>query len=96
MTAMRFCSPGECRSDTSVRQLVQRIDHFVSAYNTNGQPFKWTAAADSILEKLHRRCSRIGGTGARGQDFIETAPCLDSIAGTAGSGALNDRTAGTT
>ena len=50
-------------SFTSVKQLVQRIDHFVEAYNTNCQPFKWTATADSILEKLHRLCSRISGTG---------------------------------
>jgi putative transposase len=50
-------------SFTSVKQLVQRIDHFVTAYNTNCHPFKWTATADSILEKLHRLCSRISGTG---------------------------------
>ncbi len=50
-------------SFTSVKQLVQRIDHFAAAYNTNCQPFKWTATADSILEKLHRLCSRIDGTG---------------------------------
>jgi putative transposase len=50
-------------SFTSVKQLVQRIDHFVSAHNTNCQPFKWTATADSILEKLHRLCSRISRTG---------------------------------
>lgn len=50
-------------SFTSVRQLVQRIDHFVAPYNTNCRPFKWTATADSILEKLHRLCSRISGTG---------------------------------
>lgn len=50
-------------SFTSVKQLVQRIDHFVAAYNTNCRPFKWTATADSILEKLHRLCSRITGTG---------------------------------
>lgn len=50
-------------SFTSVKQLVQRIDHFVAAYNTNCQPFRWTATADSILEKLHRLCSRITGTG---------------------------------
>jgi [citrate (pro-3S)-lyase] ligase len=42
---------------------VQRIDHFVTAHNANCQPFKWTATADSILEKLHRLCSRICGTG---------------------------------
>ena len=50
-------------SFTSVKQLVQRIDHFVAAHNANCQPFKWTATADSILEKLHRLCSRISGTG---------------------------------
>ncbi|PZQ74164.1 MAG: IS630 family transposase, partial [Variovorax paradoxus] len=50
-------------SFTSVKQLVQRIDHFVAAYNTNCQPFEWTATADSIIEKLHRLCSRINGTG---------------------------------
>ncbi|PPT90349.1 hypothetical protein, partial [Xanthomonas theicola] len=26
-------------------------------------PFKWTAPADSILQELHRLCSRISGTG---------------------------------
>jgi putative transposase len=50
-------------SFTSVKQLVQRIDHFVAAHNTNCQPFKWTATAHSILEKIHRLCSRISGTG---------------------------------
>ncbi|MBQ1764841.1 MAG: IS630 family transposase, partial [Aquincola sp.] len=44
-------------------QLVQRIDQFVAAYNTDCQPFKWTATADSILQKLHRLCSRMSGTG---------------------------------
>ncbi len=50
-------------SFTSVKQLVQRIDHFVAHHNTQVQPFRWTATADSILEKLHRLCSRISGTG---------------------------------
>jgi len=50
-------------SFTSVKQLVQRIDQFVTHHNANSQPFRWTATADSILEKLHRLCSRISGTG---------------------------------
>src|SRR4249920_209115 len=50
-------------SFTSVKQLVQRIDQFVRHHNINSQPFRWTATADSILEKLHRLCSRISGTG---------------------------------
>lgn len=50
-------------SFTSVKQLIQRIDQFVSHHNAKCQPFRWTATADSILEKLHRLCSRISGTG---------------------------------
>lgn len=49
-------------SFTSVRQLIQRIDHFVDSYDEKCQPFRWTATADSILEKLHRLRSRITGT----------------------------------
>ena len=46
----------------SVKQLIKRIDQFVFHYNENCKPFMWTASADSILEKLHRLCSRISGT----------------------------------
>jgi putative transposase len=38
----------------SVERLVQRVDHFVISYNTNGPSFKWAATADSISEKLFR------------------------------------------
>lgn len=47
----------------SVKDLVAKIDHFVSHYNQNCQPFTWTATADSILAKLSRLCERISGTG---------------------------------
>ena len=46
----------------SVKQLVSKIDRFVASYNQNCRPFRWTATADSILEKLQRLCSRINGT----------------------------------
>ena len=46
----------------SVRDLVAKIDHFVTHYNQTCQPFVWTATADSILAKLERLCSRINGT----------------------------------
>ena len=46
----------------NVRDLVRRIEHFVDHYNATSRPFKWTATADSILEKLHRLLSRINGT----------------------------------
>ncbi|MCQ4679428.1 IS630-like element ISRso5 family transposase [Ralstonia pseudosolanacearum] len=50
-------------SFTSVKELVQKIDHFVAHYNQNCKPFAWTATADSILSKLSRLCERISGTG---------------------------------
>jgi putative transposase len=50
-------------SFSSVKDLVQKIDHFVSRYNKSCSPFVWTATADSILEKLERLASRITGTG---------------------------------
>jgi putative transposase len=46
----------------SVRELVQRIDHFVTHHNVDCKPFIWTATADSIIAKLQRLCSRISGT----------------------------------
>jgi putative transposase len=49
-----------CRgSFGSIKQLIKRIDEFVSHYNESCKPVVWTA---SILEKLHRLCSRISGT----------------------------------
>ena len=50
-------------SFSSVKDLVNKIDHFVSQYNKSCKPFTWTATADSILEKLDRLTSRISGTG---------------------------------
>ena len=46
----------------SVRDLVTKIDRFVTHYNQTCKPFVWTATADSILAKLQRLCSRINGT----------------------------------
>ena len=50
-------------SFTSVKDLVHKIDHFVTRYNKSCKPFTWTATADSILQKLERLTSRISGTG---------------------------------
>jgi putative transposase len=47
----------------SVKELVGKIDHFVTQYNKHCKPFVWTATADSILVKLERLTSRISGTG---------------------------------
>lgn len=50
-------------SFTSVKDLVAKIDHFVTHYNKQCKPFTWTATADSILAKISRLCERITGTG---------------------------------
>jgi putative transposase len=47
----------------SVKELVAKIDQFVTAYNKNATPFMWHATADSILEKIGRLCHRLSGTG---------------------------------
>ena len=46
----------------SVRDLVQKIDAYVTYYNLHNRPFIWTATADSILRKLQRLCKVINGT----------------------------------
>src|SRR5229473_2396749 len=50
-------------SFSSVKELVGKIEHFVTQYNKGCKPFAWTATADSILAKLERLTSRISGTG---------------------------------
>jgi putative transposase len=50
-------------SFTSVRELKQQIDMFVKQHNAETAPFKWTATADSILQKVERIAERISATG---------------------------------
>ena len=45
-----------------VAALIQRIDQFIRHSNKHPKPFRWTATADSILEKLERLTKRISGT----------------------------------
>jgi putative transposase len=47
----------------SVKELIVKIDQFVSQYNRDTHPFIWTATADSILQKVKRLCQRISETG---------------------------------
>ncbi len=47
----------------SVKELVEKIDHYVQNSNRHAQPFIWTATADSIFAKVERLCERISGTG---------------------------------
>jgi len=46
----------------SVADLKRKINEFVEHYNAHPRPFKWTATADSILEKLARLSKVINGT----------------------------------
>ena len=46
----------------SVKQLTEKIDQFVKNYNSESQPFTWTATADSIIAKLKRLLKVINGT----------------------------------
>jgi putative transposase len=50
-------------SFSSVKDLVGKVDHFVTQYNKDCTPFVWTATADPIHGKLERLSSRINGTG---------------------------------
>jgi len=51
-----------CGSFRNVRQLVEKIEHYVAHYNKHRRPFVWTATADSILAKVQRICKLINGT----------------------------------
>lgn len=46
----------------AVKDLIERIQKFVDAYNPSSRPFMWTATADSILQKVNRLCKVISGT----------------------------------
>ena len=39
---------------TSVPQLIQAIEDYITKHNQDPQPFKWTAKAEDILEKVRR------------------------------------------
>ena len=47
---------------SSVKDLVEKIDHYVKNSNRHAQPFVWTATADSIFAKVERLCECIYGT----------------------------------
>ena len=51
-----------CGSFRNVRQLVEKIEHYVVHYNKHRRPFVWTATADSILARVERICKLINGT----------------------------------
>lgn len=46
----------------SVKQLTSKINQFVKNYNSDSNPFTWTATADSILQKINRLLKALHGT----------------------------------
>ena len=46
----------------NVKQLTVCIETFVKCYNRDCAPFRWTATADSILERMARLKKVIYGT----------------------------------
>ena len=50
-------------SFVSAKDLVEKINTFVQAYNGKAKPFVWTATSEAILEKVERLCKAICGTG---------------------------------
>lgn len=47
----------------SAAELERAITSFLKAHNADPKPFKWTAAADDILESLRSFCERITDSG---------------------------------
>jgi len=50
-------------SFVSAKDLVDKINAFVEAYNAKAKPFVWTATSEAILQKVERLCKAICGTG---------------------------------
>ena len=50
-------------SFASAKDLVAKIEAFVTTYNVKAKPFQWTATSNAIFAKLERLCKAINGTG---------------------------------
>jgi hypothetical protein len=46
---------------SSVKDWVEKIDHYVKNFKRQVQLFVWMEAADSIFAEVERRCERISG-----------------------------------
>lgn len=47
---------------SSVKELIGKIEEYITRYNRHPQPFVWTATADSILDKIKRLTQYISVT----------------------------------
>jgi transposase len=63
----------------SVRELIRKIDSFVTHYNASSRPFIWTVTADSILNKLQRLTKVINGTSHSSRPRAHHPPELSRL-----------------
>jgi hypothetical protein len=47
-------------SFTSVSNLRKAILGYITSHNENPTPFRWTATADRIFEKVETYCNKLG------------------------------------
>ena len=47
----------------SLDDLTTTLDNWIKTWNSNARPFKWTKAADQIIDCICPYCSRISGPG---------------------------------
>ncbi|SQE00909.1 conserved hypothetical protein [Parafrankia sp. Ea1.12] len=47
----------------SVDELTHALENWISHWNENARPFKWTRTADQIIDAIGHYCARISGPG---------------------------------
>jgi hypothetical protein len=62
----------------NVKDLVQKIDHYVQSSNRQASPFVWTVTADSILGKVERLYKDIYGTTHWARSYLPMASSFRS------------------
>ena len=60
----------------SAKDVVDKIDAFVQAYNAKARPFVWTATSEAILEKTVRLCKAVCGAEQNRRGSRWTLDCL--------------------
>jgi len=47
----------------SLDELTAALEGWINTWNATARPFRWTKAADQIIDRICRYCSRISGPG---------------------------------
>ena len=78
-------------SFTRSRDLTDKIEAYVQAFNKNPVPFRWTATTESILAKVQRLCEHISGTGDLPQSTLARKVLFTAVPATILMGSGPDR-----